>query len=179
MILMMIKRIVCLSILFAYAVILNAQEKPNTAISPSVEPMHCSEPADEIAIRRIVEQWKDGYNSGEIAKVSALYVEDAYYLTQHFVTGIVRGRAAIRAYVQRGAAAQYHIDSIRTILVDCSGDFAYTITRYDANNGGQKVFGVNIVVLKKIEGKWFIVAHEAAVPDPTTAIQSLDTVNLH
>lgn len=179
MISMKMNRIFCFYILFICAATVNAQEKPASVAATSVETNHCNDPADKQAIRQIVEQWKDGYNSGQAAKVAALYVEDAYYLTQHFVTGIVRGRAAIQAYVQRGADARYHIDSIRTISVDCSGDFAYTITRYDANNGGQKVFGVNIVVLKKISGKWLIVAHEAAVPDPATAIQRLDTVNSH
>ena len=114
-----------------------------------------------------MEQWKDGYSAGEAAKVAALYAGDAYYLTQHLITGIVRGRAAIQAYVQRGVDARYHIDSIKTILVDCSDGFGYAITRYDATNGGEKTFGVNIVVLKKIGNRWLIVAHEAAVPDPT------------
>ena len=145
----------------------------------SVKSNHCNDPADERAVREIVEQWKDGYNAGEAAKVATLYVDDAYYLTQHFITGIVRGRAAIQAYIQRGVDARYHIDSIKTILVDCSGGFDYAITRYNATNGGEKAFGVNIVVLKKIGNKWLIVAHEAAVPDPTTAIQRLDTMNVH
>jgi hypothetical protein len=29
-------------------------------------------------------------------------------------------------------------------------------------------------VLRKITGHWLIVAHESAVPDPATAIKSLD-----
>lgn len=135
---------------------------------------HCTSPSIDKALRNVTEQWKDGYNNGNAAKVAALYSEDAYYLTQHFVTGIVHGRAAIQAYVQRGVDARYHVDSIRTISVDCSPEFAYAITRYDATNGGQKAFGVNVVVLKKIRGKWLIVAHEAAVPDPETAIHKLD-----
>lgn len=130
-------------------------------------------------VLQIIEQWKDGYNNGEAFKVAALYTKDAYYLTQHFITGIIRGRAAIQAYVQIGVDDHYHIDSIRTIYMDCSVDFAYAVTRYDAINNGQKAFGVNIVVLKKINGAWFIVAHEAAVPDPANAIQQLDTINLH
>jgi ketosteroid isomerase-like protein len=74
---------------------------------------------------------------------------------------------------------KYHIDSIRTLSIDCSGDFAYAVTRYDATNNGQTAFGVNIVVLKKIGGKWLIVAHEAAVPDPNMSIQSLYTLKSH
>lgn len=135
--------------------------------------------SDQKAIEQIVEQWKDGYNNGEASRVAALYTEDAYYLTQHFITGIVQGRSAIQAYVQRGVDAKYHIDSINIILLKFSGNFAYAITRYDANNGGRKDFGVNLVVLNKINGKWFIVAHEAAVPDPGSAIRNLDTIKSH
>src|SRR3954447_9772870 len=56
---------------------------------------------DKVA-RQIADDWKEGYNSGNPDKVAALYSEDAYYLTQHFVTGIVQGRVNIRAYVQLG-----------------------------------------------------------------------------
>jgi ketosteroid isomerase-like protein len=128
---------------------------------------------------KIIEQWREGYNKGEAAKVAALYKEDAYYLTQHYVTGIVHGRAQIQAYIQLGVDAKYHIDSIHAISIDCSGNFAYAVTRYDATNNGQKAFGVNIVVLKKVNDKWLIVAHEAAVPDPGSAIQQLDTLKSH
>ena len=60
---------------------------------------HCTSPSIDKALRNVTEQWKDGYNNGNAAKVAALYSEDAYYLTQHFVTGIVHGRAAIQADV--------------------------------------------------------------------------------
>jgi len=134
---------------------------------------------DQVSLRQIAEQWKDGYNNGAAAKVAALYSEDAYYLTQHYVTGIVHGHAAIQAYVQRGVDAHYHLDTIEVLYMDCSGDFGYTITRYESTNAGQKAFGVNIVIAKKIAGKWKIVAHESAVPDAATAIQSLEPAKTH
>jgi len=135
--------------------------------------MSCNS-SDESALRRIPVHWKDDYNNKDAAGVASLYSESAYYLTQHFVSGVVHPRAKIQAYVQRGADAGYHIDSIEMLSLECSGDFAYTITRYLATNGGEKAMGVNLVVLRKIAGKWLIVAHEAAVPDPATAVQSLD-----
>jgi uncharacterized protein (TIGR02246 family) len=133
-----------------------------------------SDATEESAIENIVERWKDGYNDGQASRVAALYAEDAYYLTQHYVSGIIHGRAAIRAYIQRGVDAQYRIDSIKTVLLERSGDFAYAITRYYSTNGGRRDFGVNLVVLKKVAGTWLIVAHEAAVPDPATAVKHLD-----
>jgi ketosteroid isomerase-like protein len=134
----------------------------------------CSEAADESAIRKIPEEWKRNYNAGNATGVAALYTEAAYYLTQHFVTGIVEGRARIQAYVQRGVDARYHIDSIEILATGCSGEMAYVVDRYTANNAGQTAVGVNLVVLRKIRGRWQIVAHEAAVPDAATAVQRLD-----
>lgn len=128
---------------------------------------------DQKDLSQIAPQWKDGYNRGDAASVAALYTDDAYYLTQHFVTGIVHGREMIQAYVQKGVDAHYQVDEIDVLLTECSGDFAYTIDRYESTNAGQKAFGLNVVVLKKIAGKWKIVAHESAVPDVATAIQAL------
>ena len=133
----------------------------------------CGDPAVTAAVQEVVDAWKDGYNGGDPARVGALYSEDAYYLTQHFVTGILHGRAAIQAYVQRGIDAHYRIDALRVLDVGCSGAMAYVITRYDATNDGQAVFGVNLVVLRRVDGAWKIVAHEAAVPDVATAVKTL------
>jgi uncharacterized protein (TIGR02246 family) len=149
-----------------------AQDQAPGAPAPSVARNGCSA-SDAAALRAVVEQWKDGYNSGHAAQVAALYRADATYLTQHFATGIVAGRANIQAYVQRGVDARYHVDSITILAMDCSGDLAYVIDRYESTNAGEKAFGLNLVVSRKSGGKWLIVAHEAAVPGPT-AIQRLD-----
>ncbi len=133
----------------------------------------CSSAADDRAVEQISQDWKEGYNNGDAPKVAALYTDDAYYLTQHFVTGVVHGRAAIEAYVRNGIDAHYQIDSIDIIEKHCSGNFAYAITRYKSTNGSVKAMGVNLVLMKKIDGKWKIVAHESAVPDPATAIKKL------
>src|SRR5690349_20333469 len=93
---------------------------------------HCSSPAADAALARIAQQWKDGYNSGHAEQVAALYTEDATYLTQHFAAGIVQGRANIQAYVQLGVDAKYKVDKIDVLSTTCSGDFAYTITRYES-----------------------------------------------
>jgi uncharacterized protein (TIGR02246 family) len=162
-----------LSIILLSAVVSSAQPKSTGASRGAIPQNSCSS-ADERAVRQISEQWKDGYNNGNAAKVASLYTEDAYYLTQHFAAGFVHPRSQIQAYVQRGVDARYHIDTIEVVRLECSGDLAYTVARYESTNAGQKAFGVNLVVLQRVGGKWLIVAHESAVPDPATAIQSLD-----
>jgi ketosteroid isomerase-like protein len=155
-------------------VLLSLVEVMHAQLPPaSATPQACAAPYYQ-AITRITQDWKDGYNSGNADQVAALYDQDAYYLTQHFATGIVHGRPNIRAYVQRGVDAHYRIDSIQMIALHCSGGFAYAVTRYESTNAGQRAFGVNLVVLKKTHGKWLIVAHEAAVPDPATALRQLE-----
>lgn len=166
------------SVIFAGALIpimcliLSAQGRASQpdSLRPSTQ---CPVSADDRALREIPERWRAAYNAGNATEVAALYAEDAYYLTQHFVSGILHGRVEIQAYVQRGVDAKYHIDSIEVLATQCSGDFAYAITRYKSTNAGRNDVGVNLVVLRKREGRWVIVAHEAAVPDPATAVQSL------
>ena len=136
---------------------------------------HCAIPDDDKAIRAIADEWKNQYNRGNASEVASLYTDDAYYLTQHFVTGIVHPRDQIRAYVERGVDARYRVDSIEVLATDCSGDLGYAVARYKSTNGTEKAIGVNLVVLRKISGKWAIVAHESAVPDPASAIQHLDS----
>ena len=142
--------------------------------TPAPEATGCGAVKDDTALREIPETWKENYNAGNAAGVAALYAPDAVYLTQHYVAGIVSGRAAIQAYVQRGVDTGYKVDGIEVLRTDCSGDMAYVVDRYTATNAGHPAMGVNLVVLRKSDGTWRIVAHEAAVPDPATAVQSLD-----
>ena len=157
----------------AFGIVLFAQAQTTKLPSDTNRANQCSVSSDDRAIRAIPERWKTMYNARQASHVSALYSDDAYYLTQHFVTGIIRGRSDIQAYVQRGIDAKYRIDAIDVLATQCSGDFAYAITRYHSTNAGRNDLGVNLVVLRKIKDRWLIVAHEAAVPDPSTAVQHL------
>jgi uncharacterized protein (TIGR02246 family) len=69
------------------------------SLNPS---MKCGVSADDRALREIPERWRAAYNDGKAEQVAELYSEDAYYLTQHFFTGILHGREEIQAYVRRG-----------------------------------------------------------------------------
>jgi SnoaL-like domain len=72
---------------------------------------HCAIPDDDKAIRAIADEWKNQYDRGSASEVASLYTDDAYYLTQHFVTGIVHPRDQIRAYVERGVPVTGSIPS--------------------------------------------------------------------
>lgn len=116
-------------------------------------------------MRRIAEGWKEAYNRNDAAAGAALYAEDGYYVSQHLSTGIIQGREAIRANIQRGIDSGGHLDSIAVLRLEIAGNFAYCVGTYHATNAGQKVTGRNILVFKKIDGKWLIVAHTSVVPE--------------
>lgn len=148
------------------------------AADPHADPVpttRCSVAADDRAIRAIADEMKKAYNTGHPEEIAALYAPDAYYLTQHYSTGILHGRDEVHAYMKGGTDAGYKIDKIETYSTFCSGKLAYSIGRYYSTNGEQKAFGGITVVLRKIKGKWLIVAHQTSVPEPT-AIQKLPSL---
>jgi len=56
-----------------------------------------------------------------------------------------------------------HIDSIEILSMNVSCELATLLCKYQATNSGQTVVGRNLLVLKKIEGKWLIVLHMTVV----------------
>ena len=111
---------------------------------------------------RIAEDWKEAYNRGDAAQVAALYTEDGYYLSAHI---LAHGRKAIEAYWRRGIAAGGHIDFIKPLTVFRSGTLGYCAGTYQATNAGITVDGRILIVMKKVNGKWLIAAHQTVVRD--------------
>ncbi len=119
--------------------------------------------ADDQAIGRIAEDWRNAYNGGDASKVAALYSADGYYLSAHI---LAHGREAIEAYWRRGIVAGGHVDFIKPLTVFASGELGYTAGTYQATNAGVTVDGRILLVFKRINGKWLIAAHETVVRDP-------------
>jgi uncharacterized protein (TIGR02246 family) len=118
--------------------------------------------ADEAAIRQIPEDWIRFYNAGDAAKVAKLYTDDGYYLSAHI---LAHGRPAIEAYWERGIKAGGHLDFIKPLKVYYTGDLAYCAGTYQATNAGVTVDGRILIVLRKVNGKWLMAAHETVVRD--------------
>jgi len=117
---------------------------------------------DDPALRRVAEDWREAYNSGDAPRVAALYTEDGQYLSAHVGA---RGREAIRAYFQRGIDAGGHVEAIRVLESRSDGTLAYATGTYEANNAGQEVDGRIVLVLEKCGEHWLIAAHEVVVRD--------------
>lgn len=142
-------------------VLLEAARALTAGQGPTPQETRVVSKADE-AVRRVAEDWKAAYNSKDAAAVASLYAPDAYYVSAHVVA---QGRREIQAYFQRGIDAGGRIDDIRILASSHSGELAYTVGTYEATNGGQKVRGRNVVVLRNIGSKWLMVAHESVVAD--------------
>jgi hypothetical protein len=59
-----------------------------------------------------------------------------------------------------------HIDGVEVLSSQVSCDLASLLCRYEATNSGQKVTGLNVILLKKVAGKWLILSHATVVRDP-------------
>ena len=116
----------------------------------------------EAALRNVAAAWQAAYNAKDAKAVAALYTPDAYYVSAHVVA---HGRQEIEAYFKRGIDGGGRIDAIGILTTGQSGELAYWVGTYDATNAGQKVHGRNVVVARRVSGKWLIVAHESAAAD--------------
>ncbi len=134
---------------------------PQTA-APKPEVRHRPMSADEAAIRQVSEDWIRFYNAGDPPKVAALYTDDGYYLSAHI---LAHGRLEIEAYWERGIKAGGHIDFIRPLTLYYTGALAYCAGTYQATNAGVTVDGRILIVLRKVDGKWLMAAHETVVRD--------------
>lgn len=118
--------------------------------------------SDEAAIRQISQDWVRFYNAGEAGKVAALYTDDGYYLSAHI---LAHGRQAIEAYWERGIKAGGHLDFVKPLTLYFTGNLAYSAGTYQATNAGVTVDGRILIVLRKVNGKWLMAAHETVVRD--------------
>jgi ketosteroid isomerase-like protein len=130
--------------------------------SPKPEVREWPMSAEEANIRQVSEDWIRFYNAEEAAKVAALYTDDGYYLSAHI---LAHGKQAIEAYWERGIKAGGHIDSVKPLTLYYTGDLAYCAGTYQATNGGVIVDGRILIVLRKVNGKWLMAAHETVVRD--------------
>lgn len=111
------------------------------------------------------EEWRNAYNAGDVEKLAALYCEDADYVSPHVPGLMIHGREAIKQNFQRGIAGGGHVDSIVVQRSGYSGDLAYVVCAYQATNSGMTVHGKNVLVMKRLGGRWLIVTHASIVKD--------------
>ena len=110
-----------------------------------------------------VQQWMWAYNSGDAKNLIPLYDVHARYVSSHVEGLEANGRDALIANFQKGISGGGHLDEISIISYEVSNDLATLYCYYQATNSGVTVSGRNLIVVRKIDGKWLIVLHMTVV----------------
>lgn len=116
-------------------------------------------------MQKIRESWVQEFNAGHADKVADFYAPEAVLMRWD---GTVHGHDSILAEMQRsirGGAHNYVVHSLRT---DHSGDLGYDTGAYNVSLRDRLVEGNYVLVVRKIKGRWLIVAH-SSVPNPREA----------
>jgi ketosteroid isomerase-like protein len=114
------------------------------------------------AINRIRDTWVQEFNAGHADKVAALYAPEAVLMRGN---GSLHNRDTILTELQRSITIGAHNYVFYSLRTESSGDLGYDIGAYDEDLPHHLAKGNYLIVIKRIEGEWKIVAH-AAVPNP-------------
>ncbi|HVH86170.1 MAG TPA: DUF4440 domain-containing protein [Terriglobales bacterium] len=95
-------------------------------------------------------------------KVAALYAQEAVLMRRD---GSVHNRESILAELQRSISAEAHNYVVQSLHTEHSGDLGHDTGIYNEDFPSHVAEGNYLIVIKRIEGEWKIVAH-AAVPNP-------------
>jgi len=113
-------------------------------------------------MKKIRDTWVQEFNAGHADKVAALYADEAVLMRRN---GSVHSRDSILAELQRSVTAEARNYTVQSLRAESSGDIGYDTGIYNENFPHHLAEGNYLMVVKRINGVWKIVAH-AAVPNP-------------
>lgn len=113
-------------------------------------------------MKKIRDTWVQEFNAGHADKVAELYAEEAVLMRRN---GSVHNRDSILAELQRSITAEARNYTVQSLHAESSGDLGYDTGIYNENYPHHLAEGNYLMVVKRINGVWKIVAH-AAVPNP-------------
>ena len=114
------------------------------------------------AIKRIRDTWMQEFNAGHADKVAALYASEAVLMRGN---GSIHNRDSILADLQRSISSEAHNYVVYSLHAEGSGDLGYDTGAYNEDFQNHAAEGNYLIVIKRIQGEWKIVAH-SAVPNP-------------
>jgi hypothetical protein len=133
------------------------------AQSTPVQPAKVDDFATQM--QKIRETWVQEFNAGHADKVAAFYAPDAVLMRWD---GTVHGYDSILAEMQRSITARAHNYIVHSLRTDHSGNLGYDTGAYNVTLRDRVVEGNYVIVVKRIKGRWLIVAH-SSVPNPREA----------
>ena len=145
------------------AVSVLAQNKPADPSGAKTAPAKRDDFQREI--QRIRESWVKEFNAGHPDKVTEFYAPEAVLMRWD---GSVHGKDSILAEMQRSVAGGAHDYVVHSLHTEHSGDLGYDTGAYNVTLRDRVVEGNYLLVVKRIKGRWLIVAH-ASVPNPREA----------
>jgi len=113
-------------------------------------------------MQKLRDNWVQEFNAGHADKVAAFYAPEAVLMRWD---GSVHGYDSILAEMQRSVNAGAHDYVVHSLHVERSGDVGYDTGAYNVTLRNRVVEGNYLVVVKRIDGRWKIVAH-ASVANP-------------
>jgi ketosteroid isomerase-like protein len=116
-------------------------------------------------MQKLRDTWIQEFNAGHADKVAAFYAPEAVLMRWD---GTVHGYDSILAEMQRSITAGAHNYVVHSLRTDHSGDLGYDTGAYNVNLRDRLVEGNYVIVVKRIKGRWLIVAH-SSVPNPREA----------
>lgn len=137
-----------------------AQNKPATPKSAAAKSRDF-----EREIQKIRETWVNEFNAGHADKVTEFYAPEAVLMRWD---GSVHGKDSILAEMQRSVTGGAHDYVVHSLHTEHSGDLGYDSGAYNVTLRDRVVEGNYVMVVKRMKGKWLIVAH-ASVPNPREA----------
>lgn len=122
--------------------------------------------ADDFAMQmqQLRETWVREFNAGHAENVAAFYASDAVLMRWD---GTVHGYDSILAEMKRSVAAGAHDYVVHSLRVDHSSNLGYDTGAYNVTLRDRVIEGNYVVVVRKMKGRWLIVAH-SSVPNPRT-----------
>ena len=115
-------------------------------------------------MKRIRETWAEEFNARNAKGVAALYAPDAVLMRWD---GTVHGYDSILAEFERSATGNAHDYVVHPLHEEHSRDLGYETGAYKVTLRDRVSEGNYLMVVKKINGQWKIVAH-ATVSNPKT-----------
>lgn len=115
------------------------------------------------AIKNLRDTWVREFNAGHADKVAALYAHEAVLMRK---SGSVHNRDSIQAELERSiTTARGHNYTVESLHAEHNGDLGYDTGIYNEDFPHHLSEGNYVMVVRKVQGEWKIVAH-AAVPNP-------------
>jgi ketosteroid isomerase-like protein len=111
------------------------------------------------------EHWRVAYNAADSLALTGFYLPDARYISGHVSGLAAEGRERVVVNFLKGARLGGHIDRVAVLSADVSGDLAVLHCSYHATNAGQPAAGRNLLVLRRVNGRWLIGTHVTVVKE--------------